>query len=122
MHFGTHFVGEQRRATRRGKDDVYEEAGVGVRHSYATPGLWIQVSTLIPQACACGYRLMPATRAEVVDEQTQKLRKRKLRVWASIAARMARSGNRRAMATAPIMVEKMARKLRPLSALRRPGI
>jgi hypothetical protein len=43
---------------------VDEEAGVGMRHSYAPPGLWIQVSTLIPQARAWGYRLVPATRAE----------------------------------------------------------
>jgi hypothetical protein len=33
---------------------VDEKAGIGVRHSYAPPGLWIQASTLIPQAYAVG--------------------------------------------------------------------
>ena len=63
MNVETYCILKERRATRRGEDDVDEKAGIGMRHSYAPPGLRIHIPTLIPQACAWGYHLLPATRA-----------------------------------------------------------
>jgi hypothetical protein len=63
MNVEAHCACKERRATGRGENNVDEETGIGMSHSYAPPGLWIQVSTLIPQAHAWGYRLVPATQA-----------------------------------------------------------
>ena len=54
--------------------------------------------------------------------QDQKLRKRKSRVPASTFSRIARSGRIRAISTDPIMVEKITKKARSLSAVRWPGM
>ncbi len=43
MNVGSYCVSKERRTTGRGKNDVDEEAGVGVGHSYAPPGLRNQV-------------------------------------------------------------------------------
>ncbi len=56
------------------------------------------------------------------DCRGQKLCKRKSLVLASTFSRTARSGSKRAISTAPIMVEKIAKKARSLSALRWPGM
>jgi len=52
----------------------------------------------------------------------QKLRKRNSLAQASTFSRIASSGNIRAISMAPIMVEKMEKKARSLSAVRWPGI
>jgi len=52
----------------------------------------------------------------------QKLRKRKSLVLASTFSRIAESGRIRAMSIAPIIVEKIAKKARSLSAVRWPGM
>jgi len=57
-----------------------------------------------------------------IDERNQKLRKRKSLALASTYSLIAGSGSMRAIATAPIMVEKIEKKARSLSAVRLPGI
>lgn len=44
----TYFIGKKRRATRRGKDNMDEKAGVGMRHSYAPPGLRFRIQPYTP--------------------------------------------------------------------------
>ena len=56
------------------------------------------------------------------DPKNQKLRKRNSLALASTFSRIAGSGSIRAISIAPIMVEKMAKKARSLSAVRWPGI
>lgn len=56
------------------------------------------------------------------DCRGQKLRKRKSLVLASTFSRIVRSGSIRAISTAPIMVEKIAKKARSLSTVRWPGM
>ena len=52
----------------------------------------------------------------------QKLRMRKSLVLASTFSRIAGSGSMRAISIAPIIVEKIAKKARSLSEVRRPGM
>jgi quercetin dioxygenase-like cupin family protein len=53
---------------------------------------------------------------------SQKLRRRNSCACASTFSCIVRSGNRRAISIAPIIVEKIAKKARSLSAIRRPGM
>ena len=57
-----------------------------------------------------------------VSATGQKLRKRKSLVFASTFSRIARSGSSRAISTAPIIVEKIAKKARSFSEVRWPGM
>ena len=54
--------------------------------------------------------------------KNQKLRKRNSLALASTFSRIAGSGSMRAISIAPIIVEKIEKKARSLSAVRRPGI
>lgn len=54
--------------------------------------------------------------------KSQKLRNRKSLALPSTFSRIARSGSMRAISTAPVIVEKIAKKARSLSATRRPGM
>ena len=56
------------------------------------------------------------------ETKGQKLRSRRSLALPSTFSRIAGSGNIRAISIAPIIVEKMAKKARSLSALRRPGM
>ena len=56
------------------------------------------------------------------DPKNQKLRKRKSLALASTFSRIAGSGSIRAISIAPIIVEKIEKNARSLSAVRRPGI
>ncbi len=78
-----------------------------------------------PSELHCGLlesAAVPATLPGSHDWGDQKLRKRKSLALASTFARMARSGSRRAISMAPIIVEKIAKKARSFSAVRRPGM
>ena len=57
-----------------------------------------------------------------LDPKNQKLRNRKSLALVSTFSRIAGSGSMRAISTAPIIVEKIEKKARSLSAVRCPGI
>jgi hypothetical protein len=59
---------------------------------------------------------------ELTFETTQKLRNRKSLALASTFSLVTGSGIMRAISTAPIIVEKITKKARSLSAARRPGM
>ena len=65
---------------------------------------------------------VPATFLGPHDGGGPKLRKRKSLALASTFSRIAGSGSMRAISTAPIIVEKIAKKARSLSRVRRPGM
>lgn len=54
VDLGPNGVGKKWRAVGGGEDDMREQAGEGVRHSCAPPGLLDQMGTFIPQARAMG--------------------------------------------------------------------
>ncbi|SPE26310.1 hypothetical protein SBA5_540068 [Candidatus Sulfotelmatomonas gaucii] len=54
VHIGLHGIGKERRTSRGGEDNMCEQAGKGVHHSYAPPGLWDRMGTFMPQARAMG--------------------------------------------------------------------
>jgi hypothetical protein len=66
--------------------------------------------------------MMPLTRKKGHACGGQKLRRRKSLVWYSTFSRAGRCGSIRAISTAPIIVEKIAKKAHSLSAGRSPGM
>jgi hypothetical protein len=64
------------------------------------------------------YRICTGPR----NQEDQKPRKRKSLALPSTFSRIAGSGSMRAISTAPIIVEKIAKKARSLSTVRRPGM
>ena len=81
-----------------------------------------ETSLLLPGGASTQMSVLIGRLAPNIDERNQKLRKRKSLALASTYSRIAGSGSMRAIATAPIMVEKIEKKARSLSAVRLPGI
>ena len=65
---------------------------------------------------------MRVARHSPMTEDSQKLRKRKSLALPSTFSRISGSGSMRAISIAPIIIEKIAKKARSLSTVRRPGI
>ena len=63
MHIGPNCIGKKRRTAGGGEDDMREQAGEGVGHSYAPLGLRCEMQPLYPRLAPWGYRLLPAVRA-----------------------------------------------------------
>ena len=63
MHIRPNRVGKKRRPAGGGEDDMREQAGEGVSHSYAPSGLRCEMQPLYPRLAPWGYRLLPAARA-----------------------------------------------------------
>src|SRR5438445_6153479 len=72
--------------------------------------------------CRIRLRILHFASPLLHDSGGQKLRKRKSLALLSTVSRIAGSGSIRAISTAPIIVEKIAKKARSLSVVRRPGM
>jgi Family of unknown function (DUF6010) len=80
------------------------------------PSLWS--TKLLNRVKPSGHDVLPH-QTELIES---KLRKRRSLALARTFSRIAGSGSMRASSVAPIMVEKIAKKARSLSAVRLPGM